>query len=313
MYVQLLFRQIKKLTYASALFMIVSCANSKHTTQINQSLELKKRSAFEIGKEYYYNFTEETIQSKWDTAALYFRKCLQDDTLKRRDLTEDEKTAFFWLAGIYYYKGDFERLQSLSKVVMRLYPDYSIRYNIGMYFDTLSRYYKNPEFDARYTSYFRQQLGLNTKEEYNNARKLLEEVADKDQVFRKQLLNSKGDIENISDAIDNSIAKADSANLLIVSGLINKYGWLGIEDVGLKASEGEFLVIQHADSAVFVSYQSVIERAYGNKKLSRSDYELYIDRLNVFLHKYQIYGTQQYYDSTEKRWILYPTIQTNKK
>jgi len=84
----------------------------------------------------------------------------------------------------------------------------------------------------------------------------------------------------------------DSVNSLKVSEIIDKYGWLGPEVVGKNGNLTLFLVIQHSDLKVQEKYLPIMKDAARDGKLSQSDLALLIDRVEMFNHRPQIYGSQ---------------------
>lgn len=291
-----------------AVSLIFSCNNTKNATGNINPFHNKRESYF-IRGELYWNIEN---KSPWqlDTAAYYFEKFLGDLTIKyKHPLTQNEECAFCWLPQIYYRRGEFEKLDAFTKIVMRFYSNNfrivnSIWWNFAQ---SNSLYPHNPEFDKKYTTYFKNLTGFGEGGKYGVQKKLLEEVFDNDQKFRRLLLNKNNEfLDSIPKAIDDSIGRVDSMNIAIVAGIIDKYGWLGPKDVGVKAVMGEFYTIQHADRATFFKYYPIIKKAYRQQQLTKNEYELFIDRRQVYLHKPQIYGTQRSYDSTRGEWFTDP-------
>ncbi len=300
-----------RLKYICVFIVFIGCINAKHSVDKDASY-YQREFNYEMGQHYAsLEAFDSTDKKNIAIAISYFRKYLGADTLRYRQLTDNEQSAFFLVAVLYFDSQNYERLYSWSKIIMRLYPKYIIMHSIGELFDSTSPYnrYKIKDlakFAHKYAQSFRNLLFLNIGDKYLQESKILEDVFDTDQKFRKQLLNKNGEIDSVPQAINDSIGNADSSNIIIVSKIVGKYGWLGQNDVGFKASEAEFLVIQHADKTTFLKYFPIIKEAYKKGKISQSNYELYMDRRSVYLHGYQIYGTQKHYDSTSRKWITYP-------
>ena len=191
---------------------------------------------------------------------------------------------------------------------MRLYSSYfRIINSIWWNFEASnSTYPYNPEFDKKYTTYFKNLTGFGDGGKYGAQKIILEEVYDRDQKFRRLLLNASNELGNISKATNDSIGRIDSINISIVSSIIDQYGWLGPKEVGVKAMMGEFLTIHHADKDYFLKYYPIVKKAYRKDKLSRSFFEMYLVRRQVYLGEKQIYGTQKSYDSTRGEWVTDP-------
>lgn len=287
--------------------LLFSCLNSKKaTTNINPYLN--PREIYFFRGKLYWEMANKTNAQK-DTAIYYFEKYIGKDTIKYHPLSSNEECAFCWLPQLYYRIGDFDKLDGFTKNVMRLYSSYfriinSIWWNFE---ESNSTYPHNPDFDKKYTTYFKNLTGFGDGGKYGIQKKILEEVYDMDQKFRKLQLNKSNELESIPPkAINDSIARIDSINIPIVFSIIEQYGWLGPKEVGVKAMMGEFLTIHHADKEFFLKYYPIVKKAYKKHKLSRALFEMYLDRRQEYLGKKQIYGTQKSYDSTRREWVTDP-------
>ncbi len=88
------------------------------------------------------------------------------------------------------------------------------------------------------------------------------------------------------------IERKDSINLVKVKHIIDNYGWLGPEEVGIEGSKTIFLVIQHADSLTQVTYLPLMREAVTQKKARPQHLALLEDRVLIKQGKPQIYGSQ---------------------
>lgn len=106
----------------------------------------------------------------------------------------------------------------------------------------------------------------------------------------------------------------DAINLNKVISILDKYGWLGPEEIGQQGNTTIFLVIQHSDQKTQEKYLPMMRDAVKNKKASASSLALLEDRVALGQGKKQIYGSQvsgisgQYYllpledpDNVDKR------------
>jgi hypothetical protein len=84
----------------------------------------------------------------------------------------------------------------------------------------------------------------------------------------------------------------DSVNLIKVTDIIDKYGWVGPDVVGGRGSSAIFLVIQHSDIKVQDKYLPMMREAVKNKKAQPSSLALLEDRVALRHGKKQIYGSQ---------------------
>src|SRR5271167_4127961 len=73
----------------------------------------------------------------------------------------------------------------------------------------------------------------------------------------QELLKSK---EN-TDSLWKIIRKKDDQNLARVNQILDKYGWLGVQEVGTNGSQALFLVIQHADLPTQEKYLPMIKNS----------------------------------------------------
>lgn len=125
---------------------------------------------------------------------------------------------------------------------------------------------------------------------------LLDSVLLRDQEYRIPMQGkSKKQQEQLQKEIRKNVGKIsanDKKDLEIVQGIINKYGWLGYKEIGLKANTTMFMVIQHADLTTQENYLPMLRQALADKKLIGADYAMLIDRIEMRNKRPQIYGTQ---------------------
>ncbi len=125
--------------------------------------------------------------------------------------------------------------------------------------------------------------------------KVLEKIYYDDQGPRIQLAPIEMKFGFLSAELENQwkiINKFDSVNTILVSEIIDKYGWLGIDQISDTANRTLFLVIQHADEKTQLKYLEKLKNAARTGKAKPSDYALLLDRTNLKLGKFQEYGSQ---------------------
>ena len=130
-------------------------------------------------------------------------------------------------------------------------------------------------------------------------RSTLEQIFDSDQTLRL-VLNSiyrsgvTGANQKRIDSLAVKVRFNDSLNLLLVSDILDQYGWLGIEQVGEKANTALFSVIQHADLRPDVQkkYLPLLETAVKQGKARGQYLAMLKDRISIRESGYQLYGTQ---------------------
>lgn len=119
---------------------------------------------------------------------------------------------------------------------------------------------------------------------------------------KKQTTKSWKSFENESEQIRIS----DSLNVLLVTKILDRYGWLGKNDIGFFGAQTIFLVLQHGNLATHEKYLPMIRGAFHDKKLSPLSLALYEDRISIKKNKYQIYGTQLFYSKELGRYFFFP-------
>jgi hypothetical protein len=132
--------------------------------------------------------------------------------------------------------------------------------------------------------------------------------------YEDQYLRTKWDKASMAYGFNSPEANAfwpeiklkDSSNRIAISNFINKYGWLGKDEVGYNGNATLFLVIQHSDTATQEKFLPVLKKAVKEKKAQPGDLALLIDRLSVIKYGYQIYGSQVHEDPTTKKPVFFP-------
>jgi hypothetical protein len=107
------------------------------------------------------------------------------------------------------------------------------------------------------------------------------------------------------DAVWILMNRTDSINLIKVKAILDKYGWLGVDDIGSQCNTALFMVIQHADLKSQEHYIPLMREAVKNKKARPSELALLEDRVALRQGKKQIYGSQiGQYQSTLQYYVL---------
>ena len=102
------------------------------------------------------------------------------------------------------------------------------------------------------------------------------------------------------------IKEKDSVNLVKVSAILDKYGWLGEDVVGNQGNSTLFLVIQHSDQKTQEKYLPMMREAVKNDKADASSLALLEDRVALGQGKRQIYGSQIGRDPDTKLYFVLP-------
>lgn len=123
----------------------------------------------------------------------------------------------------------------------------------------------------------------------------LDTILKNDQDGRKNMdaiIKQYGRYSRQMDSLKKNILLNDSINLIKVKDILNKYGWLGPDQIGQAGAEAVFLVIQHADSLTQVTYLPMMREAVKIGKARSSSLALLEDRILTKQGKPQIYGSQ---------------------
>ena len=104
---------------------------------------------------------------------------------------------------------------------------------------------------------------------YNLLTAQLDSIYIKDQKYRQMIneVEAKHGYESkeMKD-LRKTINKNDSANLIQVVNILEKYGWLGADAVGEQGNTTIFLVIQHSDQKTQEKYLPMMRQAVKNGK-----------------------------------------------
>jgi len=130
--------------------------------------------------------------------------------------------------------------------------------------------------------------------------------ADQGSRYRMQDLSKAKATASQIDSARKAIHITDSLNLVKVVNIIDRYGWLGPQDVGMNGSQALFLVIQHASLATQQKYLPLIRTAEKNGKTLSSNLAILEDRINMREKKKQIYGSQVFKNKLTGEMCFYP-------
>jgi len=125
---------------------------------------------------------------------------------------------------------------------------------------------------------------------YINGRKYRKEM-DNDTMFRNHSKEQK---------------RLDSANIAILTGFLDKYGYPTIYQSGIKGERTITTVMQHAPLEIQEKYYPMWVEAYKNNKITGYAIALLEDRINMGRNRKQYYGSQHKVDG--KKDYLYPVV-----
>lgn len=138
---------------------------------------------------------------------------------------------------------------------------------------------------------------------------LLLEADASDQLYRNALdgVREKYGAESYEmKELFNKMRQADSLNTIIVSGIIDTYGWLGAAEIGEQASVTLFFVIQHAELDCQDKYLPVFREAVKQGKGRAKDLALLEDRVALKQGRLQLYGTQLLWNMKTNSSVVAP-------
>lgn len=138
----------------------------------------------------------------------------------------------------------------------------------------------------------------------------MDSLFQEDQKYRLEMmkLRKEGASKEKLDSINNIIKYKDSLNLVFTTGLIDKYGWLGPQSIGMQGTQALFLVIQHADLKTQKKYYPIILKAEKEGNILSSNVAILEDRIAIREGREQTYGSQGFYDSEKKKIFIYPLV-----
>jgi hypothetical protein len=124
--------------------------------------------------------------------------------------------------------------------------------------------------------------------------KLMDSVYHDDQAYRFQEISVDKEFGPASAEgknIRRIIHEKDSINEIIVSDILDKYGWLGKEVVGSNGNATIALVLQHSSLNTQQKYLPMMRAAVKNKKADAEDLAILEDMVLIRQGKMQSYGT----------------------
>lgn len=133
-------------------------------------------------------------------------------------------------------------------------------------------------------------------------------IYEDDQGIRRTFIKAQKDYgyqSKIVDSLGRIMMQKDSVNLIKVTKILDKHGWVGADKVGGQANQTLFLVIQHSDLTTQQKYLPMMREAVKNKNASSSALALLEDRVALGEGKKQIYGSQIGFDKeTNTNYVL---------
>ncbi len=141
-----------------------------------------------------------------------------------------------------------------------------------------------------------------SKEELDLLKVKLETIFMKDQTFRRIYSEAENKLGKDSDAYEyfwEVVENQDSILEKEVTTILDKYGWLGISQVGRLANTTLWSVLQHGSASSKEKYAPLLKASVLKGESQPSHYARLIDRMLINTNRPQLYGTQIDYDSSE--------------
>ena len=138
---------------------------------------------------------------------------------------------------------------------------------------------------------------------------LLDSIREVDQGMRYQIDDVEAKYGRDSKEMKahwHSMHEKDSANIILVTRILDERGWLGPDVVGQKGNGTLFLVVQHADLGTQEKYLPMMREAEKKGNARGSDLALLEDRVLMRHGKRQRYGSQVGRDPDTGAYYLSP-------
>ncbi|MDE1975358.1 MAG: hypothetical protein KGI49_02510 [Patescibacteria group bacterium] len=143
------------------------------------------------------------------------------------------------------------------------------------------------------------------KKQYKKISDSIRKMVAEDQCLRKSAEKSRD---------WKSVKEADKKHTRLLKSIISKHGWPTIQDFGKEASEGAWLLAQHADHDLKFQERclGMMNEAFDDKpeSVSRKYIAYLTDRVLVNSGKKQRFGTQ-FKRNTDGSLALYPVVNRN--
>ena len=142
---------------------------------------------------------------------------------------------------------------------------------------------------------------------------LLDSIELQDQIYRTQLESLRTQFKDDTmqmheqlSAIGKKMAAVDSINVVKITSILDKYGWLGPSVIGDDGNSTLFIVIQHAHLATQEKYLPMMREAVAKGNAKPRSLALLEDRVALREGRKQIYGSQVYVGLGPKEKYVLP-------
>ena len=211
-----------------------------------------------------------------------------------------------FISDIYNAARAWARIGNLDSAFRKL--DRVITYARHHDFEKYQDFAEDPAFRSLHGDDRWQGLILKANKKYNNPLiKELDEIFMSDQQYRliiDSVMAQSGAESEEAKILWLKMREADSLNVLKVTDILDKHGWVGSDIVGQRGNITLFLVIQHADLATQLRYLPMMRKAVQDGDAEASHLALLEDRLALRQGKKQIYGSQVALDNQTGKYYV---------
>lgn len=109
-----------------------------------------------------------------------------------------------------------------------------------------------------------------------------------------------------ADSIYRIMLHTDSLNVIKVTAILDRRGWIGRDLVGAQASDAIYMILQRADLMTHLKYLPVLKEAVERKDVEPMYLAFFEDRIAVGEGREQTYGSQIGYNEKTQRYYVHP-------
>lgn len=211
-----------------------------------------------------------------------------------------------FIPDLYNSARSWARIENLDSAFRKL--DRVITYARHNDFEKFKDFPRDPAFRSLHGDDRWQDLILKAEKKYNNPLiQGLDTIFKKDQEYRliiDSVIARSGAESEEAKVFWRKMREADSLNVLKVTDILDKHGWIGPDVVGQRGNITLFLVIQHADLATQLKYLPMMRKAVRDGDAEASHLAMLEDRLALRQGKEQIYGSQVAVDNRTGKYYV---------
>ncbi len=154
------------------------------------------------------------------------------------------------------------------------------------------------------------QLDIN-KDVDNNLVQLVEEMRERDEKYRLNILSVREEFGNNSPemaTLTDSMLYNDSINIHLADSIIQEHGWPGIDLLGFHSHFSFFLIAQHAKLEYQEKYLPLLREKVQQGKVLPGILMMLEDRVSLRNNGYQLYGSQYCRDLETDEYYFCPIL-----